>query len=63
VPTTLPGVEALAGWVNEKFEDLASLDNGEAIAEVVANLKQVVRTFVSKAPRRAESQNASSKAI
>jgi hypothetical protein len=59
VPITLQGVAALAGWVNEKFEDLASLDNGNALAECLANLKQVVRAFASRAPRISESQSTS----
>lgn len=49
VPTTLQGVATLAGWVNEKFEDLASLDDGEALAEVLTNLKQAIRKFASRA--------------
>jgi hypothetical protein len=58
-PTTLRGVAALASWVNEKFEDLTNLENGEALAEVLANLKQAVRAFASRAPRTSESQSAS----
>ncbi len=58
VPITLRGVAALAGWVNEKFEDLVSLDNGDALAECLTNLKQAVRMFASRAPRMIKSQSA-----
>jgi len=50
-PITLGGVATLAGWINETFEDLASLDNGEPLAEALANLKQAVRAFASGMPR------------